>query len=239
MKLFRSSRLKDTHQLDQFQCGEPSLDVWLKEHARRAQLAGTSRTYVWTPEDSGDVVAYYSIAPTRVERAELTRGLAAGFSVIPAYLLTRFALDRSLQGQNLSDDLLLDAMEVLTKAAGVAGGRLIVVDAINAQVAGYYQRRGFQPIKGDPLRLVMKVATAKRALSTGMVKVTAQGGLTALVVSGPDGETTPVVASPDDLRAIARALEAQADDAARKPITMDALKDAIKTALGRDPFDIA
>ncbi|GIF24100.1 putative GNAT family N-acyltransferase [Actinoplanes tereljensis] len=234
--MFLSSRLEDHHELARFDCGEPSLNVWLTGHARRAQLAGTSRTYVWTEEDSDDVVAYYSIAPTQVERAELTGGQAGGFSIVPAYLLTRFALDRSIQGQHLSDDLLLDAMEIITKAAVRAGGRLIVVDAINSQVAAYYHRRGFQPIKGDPLRLVMKVETAKRALNTAMLTVSSQGPLAGLVLSTPRGEATSVVASADELRAIARELETQADTAT--PATLISLREAIKTALGRDPFDV-
>lgn len=234
MKLFLSSRLQDRHHLAKFDCGETSLNIWLAELARRAQLAGTSRTYGWTAEGSDDVVAYYSIAPTQVERAELTGGQAGGFSVVPAYLLTRFALDRSLQGQGLSDDLLLDAIEVITKAASAAGGRLIVVDAINSRVAAYYHRRGFQPIKGDALRLVMKVETAKRALSTGRMTVSSQAGLAGIVLSTPRGDAASVVASADELRAIARELESRAD--AAEPITMISLREAIKAALGRDPF---
>ena len=233
--MFLSSRLKDHHKLAQFDCGAASLNAWLIDQARRAQLAGTSRTYVWTREGSDVVVAYYSIAPTQVERAELTGGQAGGFSVVPAYLLTRFALDRSVQGQRLSDDLLLDAVEVITKAASAAGGRLIVVDAINAQVAAYYQRRGFQPIKGDPLRLVMKVETAKRALETSLLTVSTQGSLAGLVLSTPRGEAASIVASADELRAIARELESRA--AAADPATMISLREAIKSALGRDPFD--
>ncbi|BFU42007.1 hypothetical protein [Krasilnikovia sp. MM14-A1004] len=235
--MFLSSRLKDRHNLAQFDCGEPSLNLWLAEHARRAQLAGTSRTYVWTPEDSDDVVAYYSVAPTQVERAELTGGQAGGFSVVPAYLLTRFALDQSIHGQGFSDDLLLDAIEVITKAATAAGGRLIVVDAISSRAAAFYQRRGFHPIKGDPLRLVMKVETAKRALSTGKMTVSVQSGLgvAGIVLSTPRGEAESVVATPDELRAIAAELESRAE--AAEPITMDSLREAIKTALGRDPFN--
>lgn len=230
--MFRSSQLKDHHEVESFDCGEPSMNVWLIEHARRAQLSGTSRTYVWTPADSDSVVAYYSVAPTQVERSELTSGQAGGVSIIPAFLLTRFALDRSLQGRRLSDDLLLDALEVMTRAALIGGGRLIVVDAINAQVAGYYRRRNFVPVKSDPLRLVMKVETAKRALTTGMLKVTAQGGLAAIVLSTPDGEMAPIVASPDDLRAVAQALEQLPAD----HLNMGLLRNAIRTALGRDPF---
>ncbi|WP_433054948.1 hypothetical protein [Dactylosporangium sp. CS-033363] len=234
MIMFVSSRLKDHHQLATFDCGEPSLNLWLTDHARRAQLAGTSRTYVWTHEDSDDVIAYYSIAPTQVERTDLTGSRAGGFSVVPAYILTRFALDRSIQGQHLSDDLLLDAVEVIVKAARTAGGRLIVVDAINSRVAEWYHRGGFHPIKGDPLRLVMKVETAKQALSTSMVTVSMEGGLAGLVLSAPDGQATSVVISADELRAIAREIDSRVANA--KPDSMLSLREAIKTAIGRDPF---
>jgi GNAT superfamily N-acetyltransferase len=232
--VFRSSRLKDHHDLARFDCGELSLNLWLTDHARRTQQANTSRTYVWTREDGDDVVAYYSIAPTQVERAGLTGGQAGGFSIVPAYLLARFALDRSIQGQQLGDDLLLDAVEVIVRAASTAGGRLIVVDALSHRAAAFYQRRGFVPIKGDPLRLVMKVETAKRALSTGMLTVSTHGPLAGLVLSTPRGEAASVVASADELRAIARELEAQAD--AAEPATLASLQEAIRTALGRDPF---
>ncbi|MFI5905931.1 hypothetical protein [Dactylosporangium sp. NPDC051541] len=234
MIMFVSGRLKDHHQLAAFDCGEPALNLWLTDQARRAQLAGTSRTYVWTREDSDDVIAYYSIAPTQVERAGLTGSQAGGYSVVPAYILTRFALDRSIQGQHLSDDLLLDAVEVIVKAARAAGGRLIVVDAINSRVAEWYHRRGFHPIKGDPLRLVMKVETAKRALNTSMVTVSMEGGLAGMVLSTPDGQATSVVISADELRAIAREIDSRVADA--KPDTMLSLREAIWTAIGRDPF---
>jgi predicted GNAT family N-acyltransferase len=234
--VFLSDRLRDHHYVARFDCGEPSLNVWLAEHARRAQLAGASRTYVWTAEDSDEVVAYYSIAPTQVERSELTGGQAGGFSIVPAYLLTRFALDRSIHGRGLSDDLLLDAVQVITKAASAAGGRLIVVDAINSQVAAYYQRRGFQPIKGDPLRLVIKVETAKRALNTGTMTVSAEMslGVASIVLSTPRGEAASVVATPDELQAIASELRSRAD--AAQSMTVDALREVITTAIGRDPF---
>jgi predicted N-acetyltransferase YhbS len=111
------------------------------------------------------VLAYYSIAPTRVVREELSRSLAGGESVVPAYLLARLALDLSLHGQGLGGELLFDALDVLVAAADRAGGRLIVVDAIDDPAASFYQRYGFTPVKGNPHRLVIKVETVRRALS--------------------------------------------------------------------------
>lgn len=159
-----SGPLTDEHDLTAFDCAVPSLTQWLVGHARRAQRSGAARTYVWTPTGSPRVAAYYSIAPTRVVREELSRSLAGGESMVPAYLLARLALDSSLHGQGLGGELLFDALDVLVDAADRAGGRLIVVDAIDERAALFYQRYGFTAVKGNPHRLVIKVETVRQAL---------------------------------------------------------------------------
>jgi GNAT superfamily N-acetyltransferase len=160
---YLSQVLHDDHHLDAFTCGKNPLDDWLKTQARRAQTAGTARTYVWTRPGSPDVLAYFSIAPTRVVRSEIPRPLTGGYSVIPAYLLARLALDDTLHGQGLGGQLLLDALARIIDAAKVGGGRLIVVDAIDDQAAAFYRRHDFTPVTGTP-RLYLKVATAETVL---------------------------------------------------------------------------
>jgi len=46
-------------------------------------------------------------------------------------LFARLALSRHLIGGGLGGQLLLDALETVAAAANLAGGRLVVVDAIN------------------------------------------------------------------------------------------------------------
>ena len=111
MSEFLSTPLGADHRVDGFNCGKGPLTSWLHDQARRAQTAGTARTYVWTRPLQPDVLAYFAVAPTQVARADLpAAGLAGGFSVIPGYLLARLALDRELQGQGLGSELLLDAL---------------------------------------------------------------------------------------------------------------------------------
>lgn len=165
---WRSTRLSGDHELSGFDCGVPDLNAWLWSHAVRAQDQGTARTTVWLPEDSDAVRAYYAIAPTQVLREEgLARGDAGGHTVIPGYLLARLALDRTLHGQGYGAELLYDALETIVHAADFAGGRLIVVDAIDERAAVFYQHHDFKPLRNNPLRLVMKIATAVEALGAG------------------------------------------------------------------------
>ncbi|HEV3361324.1 MAG TPA: GNAT family N-acetyltransferase [Pseudonocardiaceae bacterium] len=162
---FVSVALDESHVLDGFDCGVPSLNSWLVNEARRAKASGTANTYVATRTGDDRVVAYYAITPHRLARDEVTGGMAGGVSQIPGYLLGRLALDQSLHGQGLGGQLLRDALERIVEAANVASGRLIVVDAIDGPAVAFYQKYGFQPTKIDPHRLVMKVATARKNLT--------------------------------------------------------------------------
>ncbi|MBS0551798.1 MAG: GNAT family N-acetyltransferase, partial [Proteobacteria bacterium] len=53
--------LEATHLLDEFACGETSLDEWLKRRAMANQLSGASRTFV-VADSQGRVFGYYAMA---------------------------------------------------------------------------------------------------------------------------------------------------------------------------------
>lgn len=130
----------------------------------RAERAGVSRTTVWTAPDDPSVAAFYAVAPTRFVRADLPgRALSGGYSVVPGYLIGRLALDRTLHGQGLGSQLLLDALERIVSAATEAGGRLIAVDALDDEAHRFYRHHDFQAIEGSD-RLFMKISTARSAV---------------------------------------------------------------------------
>jgi GNAT superfamily N-acetyltransferase len=109
-------------------------------------------------------VAYHAVAPTQLARIDMpSRSLSAGDSTLPAFLIGRLALDRSLHGQGLGSQLLLDALERILDATELVGGRLLVVDAIDQAATRFYLHHGFAPIAGSS-RLVMRLATARAAL---------------------------------------------------------------------------
>jgi GNAT superfamily N-acetyltransferase len=231
---WRPEMLSEEHELGAFDCGNPLLNQWLTAQARRAQDADTARTYVWA-EQEGAVVAYYSIAPTQVYRDELPRGMAGGYSVVPAYLLGKFALDRTLQRQGRGADLLVDALSTIVQASETGAGRLIVVDAIDENAAGFYRKHDFKPI-ADTNRLVMKVSTARTALGIGYLRFTPSpdAALGSMVLQLPNGTTIPTVVSTSELEAIMgrfRELAQRGD-----PDTEIDLNQVLVEVLGRDPL---
>ncbi|MFL6052808.1 MAG: GNAT family N-acetyltransferase [Actinoallomurus sp.] len=145
MTPFLSERLEHVHDHDRFDYGVGSLNDWLLREAHRAQRSDTARSYVWIKEGSLSVVGYYAITPTEVVKADLTRSLAGGVSVVPGYLLGRLALHRSLHGSGVGSWLLHEALETAIKASELAGGRIIVVDAIDDYAAAFYTHHVHAP----------------------------------------------------------------------------------------------
>lgn len=156
--------LADRHHLTSFDCGNRELDDWLRGHARHAAGQGT-RTYVLVEQGHAEVLGYFALAPHVVERDELPPRVGRGAPRrIPAILLAKLALDRRLQGRGLGGELLVHALATIVEAARTAGGKLVVVDAIDDHAAAFYERHDFLPVPDNPHRLVIKLSTVAQAL---------------------------------------------------------------------------
>jgi len=152
------------HDLHAFDCGHDALNSWLRQHAGRATGQGT-RTYLLIEEARGAVVGYFALAPHLLERGDAPPSVRRGAPQrIPAIFLAKLALDTSLQGQGLGAELLVHALTTIVAAARAAGGRLVVVDAVDENAASFYRAHDFRPSPTDPRRLIMKLSTAAHAL---------------------------------------------------------------------------
>ena len=161
---YRVEPLTDGHNLDAFACGHSALDTWLCEHAHQATRQGT-RTYLLIEDRTAAVVGYYVIAPHLIERDVTPRRIGRGAPrQIPAILLAKLALHERLHGQGLGAELLVHALTTIVTAARAAGGRLIVVDAIDDNAASFYRAHDFEPTPADPHRLILRLSTVAKAL---------------------------------------------------------------------------
>jgi GNAT superfamily N-acetyltransferase len=156
---FFTEALNDEHRLTAFDCGKPELDLWLRDSARHAEAHRTCRTFVWHAGD-GVVLAYFSLAAHLLERDVLSKSLGRGAPAqIPAVLLARLALDKTLQGQDLGGVLLFDALSRAISAGTHIGVRFVAVDAVDDTAAAFYQAHGFKPVPADSHRLVRKATS--------------------------------------------------------------------------------
>lgn len=154
----RPEPLGKQHRLDQFDCGEPVLDEWLKRHALSAHASGSARVFVTTLEDGETVVGYYALAAAQVAPDEATERALKGqprARPVPAILLARLAVDRAHQRAGLGRSLLQDVLLRCLEAAEAIGARVLLVHAKHDPAKNWYMQYGFEGSPTDPLHLMM------------------------------------------------------------------------------------
>ena len=166
MTFFAPELLGAAHDTSTFDCGVSALDEWLKHRALPNQMSGASRTYVVSREQF--VVGYYALAAGNVAHAQAPGRIRRNMpDPIPMMVLGRLAIDRSAQGQGLGHGLLKDAVLRVMQAAHIVGIRGILVDAIDDTARAFYERFGFHRSSAIPLKLMITLEEAQRALSGG------------------------------------------------------------------------
>jgi GNAT superfamily N-acetyltransferase len=158
--------LESGHRLSGFDCGIGSLDIWLVKHARAAAGAGSARTYVVVDADQDRVVGYHALSVASIEHSEATDRARKGMPrhPIPAMLLARLAVDRTVQGNGIGAFLLKDAMGRTLAVAEQTGIRIIPVHAVNAEAQAFYEHFGFEASPTDSMNLQLLVKDPRRAL---------------------------------------------------------------------------
>lgn len=154
----RPEPLGKHHRLDQFDCGEPALDEWLRRHARGAHALGSARVFVTTLEDEQTVVGYNALAAAQVAPEDATARALEGqprARPVPAILLARLAVDRGHQRAGLGRSLLQDVLLRCLEASEAIGARVLLVHATHDAAKTWYLQYGFEESPTDPLHLMM------------------------------------------------------------------------------------
>lgn len=167
MALSAPEPLAARHDVSTFACGKPTLDHWLKTRALSNQEKGF--TAVLVVHEAGRVVGYYGLGPTAVVPNVLPRAIRTGQppDPVPCLLLGQLATDIGWAGRGIGTGLLKHALERCVTAAGLVGGRALMVNAIDVEAAGFWQRRGFMPSRDDPLVLFRPIADIAASLGPG------------------------------------------------------------------------
>ena len=146
--------LSDFHDAEGFDCGDETLNNWLRRRAGRNQREGSSRTWVVAQADR--VVAYYASSTAVVARSEATRRAARNQpDPLPAMLLGRLAVDLDYQGEGLAAALLKHFLLTALEVAELTGLRLVLVHAKDEQTSSFYRHFGFEPSPIDDLTLML------------------------------------------------------------------------------------
>ncbi|MBX9728136.1 MAG: GNAT family N-acetyltransferase [Sphingopyxis sp.] len=154
------------HVVDAFECGEPSLDDWLKRRAAGNQSSGASRTYVVCEGDA--VVGYYCLAAGALGHADAPGALRRNRpDPIPVMVLGRLAIRRDHHQAGLGTALLRDALVRTLQAAEIAGVAALLVHALSEEAKRFYRSRGFVESPVKPMTMCMILESARKALDAG------------------------------------------------------------------------
>jgi GNAT superfamily N-acetyltransferase len=130
-----------------FDCGEPSLNEWLRSRALKNETTGASRTFVTVEAPSSDVAGYYCLSASALALEEAPGRVKRNMpSPVPIILIGRLAVDERFKGHGLGASLLQDAVLKGIEASRILGARAFVVDALNEDAERFYSKFGFEPM---------------------------------------------------------------------------------------------
>jgi predicted N-acetyltransferase YhbS len=156
-------RLSAGHDLESFNSGIAPLDDWLKRRALQNEAAGASRTFVLCKQNR--VIGYYSLAASSIMHSIATSKVRRNMpDPVPAVVIGRLAVDKSMQRQRLGIGLLQDAVLRIFAAAETVGVRAILVHAISEEAKSFYERFGFRASQVEPMTLMMTVEEVRRMI---------------------------------------------------------------------------
>lgn len=146
--------LTGQHDLSSFDCGEETLNVWLRKRALSNHKQGASKTYVICEKNR--VIGFYSLATGVVSSTKAVGSIKRNMpDPIPMILLGRLAVDQTCQGKGLGQALLKDAILRTLQAADIVGIRGLFVHAISDEAKRFYENNGFHPSHIQPQMLMI------------------------------------------------------------------------------------
>lgn len=150
--------------LTNFDCGELSLNEWLKKRALKNHVAGASRCFVLCA--GTNVIGYYSLSAGAISHEAAPKGMRRNMpNPLPVLLLGRLAVDKHYHNQGIGRALLRDAMMRAVNVSGDAGVFAILVHALSDQAKQFYLSRGFVASPLQPMTLIMTIETVRIILA--------------------------------------------------------------------------
>lgn len=160
MAISKPEVLHDKHLLEQFDCGNPSLNEWLLRHARQAQSSGSAKTFVVS--DDNIVIGYFSLTVGQVETYEAPERIRRGMGQypIPVVILARLAVSINHHCLGIGGGMLQDAIRRTLMISEQVGIRALLTHPIDDRASKFYERFGFvsSPVREKQLILLLKDA---------------------------------------------------------------------------------
>lgn len=153
--------------LEDFSCGKPALDDFLKQRALKNE-GKAGRTFVVRAEageDAGRIVAYYTLSTGAVMRDDAPGWAKRNMpNPVPTFVLQRLAVSSNHQGKGLGKAMMREVFQRTLEASRHAGAMALVVHAKDDEAINFYTPYGFQVFPTDGRTLFLAIETIAGSL---------------------------------------------------------------------------
>ncbi len=133
--------------LENFDCGDETINDWLKKKALANEFNGGSRTYVVLTSE-GDLAGFFCLASHSVSHRDLKAAFKRNMpNPVPTILLGRMGVAVKYQRSGLGKSMSSQCVRIARSAKAQIGTKALIVHPISAAAAKFYCRHGFQEAK--------------------------------------------------------------------------------------------
>lgn len=155
-------KLTREHDRKAFDCGEESLNDFLRTRARKWAESGMGVTRVaLLSQDDPTIIGYYTLAASSLD-CSVMPARRSGPRQVSAILLGRLAIDIKHQGHGTGERLLIHALKRAERFSQVIGASCVVVDALHDKAESFYKRYGFINLLDKEHHLFIPMETISR-----------------------------------------------------------------------------
>ena len=136
--------------INNFCCGERSLDLWIQTHGPSNEARGGRRTFVVLTSLMNELTGYFCLSTHSVERSDFRAKFKRDMpNPIPAILLGRLAVAAKYQRHGLGESMLHEAIRKSKKIADSLGAAALIVHPISERANLFYRKHGFSSSKSE------------------------------------------------------------------------------------------
>ena len=151
------AKLDSGHERNSFDCGNETLNRYLRAIATQDLRRGLAVPYVATVPPDNTVLGYFTLSATSIDLGTLPETLQRRLpanAVIGASLLGRLAVDQAHQRLGIGSTMVAAAAN-LSFAQSPLACVAMVVDAIDQGATDFYRSLGFVEVPEGPRRLFL------------------------------------------------------------------------------------
>ncbi|MDH7463915.1 GNAT family N-acetyltransferase [Chitinophagaceae bacterium 26-R-25] len=156
---YLATPLSQNHNRKSFNCGELSLDNYIKTQVSQDVKKKLAACFVFA-EDDNVVNGYYTLSNTAIPMSdapeEIRSKMPRAYTDLPATLLGRLAVDNSCKGQGMGASLLMDALKRSYEISKLVASHAVVVDPIDQNAIAFYKKYGFVMLDSGKMFITMK-----------------------------------------------------------------------------------